>query len=95
MKYFVILLVLTGTSVIIIATSSVMIFGNDNKPHDPLNLEYLRALQELCKQNENSDSVTIIDGDRWQNSTHYFDMPDCQFRKLISSDHMGVLENER
>lgn len=68
----------------IIAMLGITVFTNDsNKIIDSSSLEYLRALQELCKQNTNNDSVSIIDGKRWENATHFFDVPDCQFRKIV------------
>lgn len=58
-----------------------------DKTIDSSSLEYLKSLQKICTQNEDGGFVSMIDGPRWQNATHYFDVPDCQFRKLISSDH--------
>ncbi|MFB5621059.1 MAG: hypothetical protein ACE5RC_08030, partial [Nitrosopumilus sp.] len=63
------------------------------KTIDSSSLEYLKSLQKLCKQNETSDSVSLIDGPRWQNTTHYFDVPDCQFVPLTSSEHADIMED--
>jgi hypothetical protein len=68
---------------VIIVTLSLVISGIYNdKTIDSSGLEYLKSLQKLCKQNEGGGSVSMIDGPRWQNTTHYFDVPDCKFRKL-------------
>jgi len=74
-------LLIIGIVIIAGIVGIMMILSNDsNKIINSSSLEYLRTLQKLCKQNENSDSVSVIDGPMWQNSTHYFDVPDCRFR---------------
>ncbi|MGY5148395.1 MAG: hypothetical protein ACW9W4_10395 [Candidatus Nitrosopumilus sp. bin_7KS] len=77
-----------------IVAGVLMALPNDSdKNIDPSSLEYLKALQNLCKQNENNGSVSMIDGSRWQNTTHYFDVPGCQFVPLVIPESKDNSDN--